>query len=191
MDENTYTLFVEKLGKLQRNEAQMTDTQKLQYEAELKALKKKIAGYAAEMARFFITGGTLFKKDEPSYECVEDITKIVQSERTKEEYREAMKILFRTYDVNRFFEALLPTHYRVLYEGYAPYWLEHCKPYIGKAKSGEILTYWNDLIEMGWSEECGLWLRGNGNGCSMAMPPTQELVRKKYFEELARISWKG
>lgn len=191
MEDNTYTLFIQKLERLQRNETQMTDVQKLQYEAELKALRKKIAGYAAQIARPFLTGGMLFKRDEPSFECVERVQAMLKSDRTKEEYHAAVKILFNTYSVNEFLGALLPTQCRVRYEGYAPYWLEHCKPYTGKAKSGEELTYWNDLIQMGWNEEYGLWFREDRNGVSEALPPTQELMQKKYFKELTWISQKG
>lgn len=190
MEENTYTQFIEKLGRLQRNETQMTDDQKLQYEAELGALKKKIAGYAAEIAREYIIGWTPLKKDLASNECVERIQAITKSERTKAEYKAALKILFDTYDINRFLEALLPTHYRVRYEGYAPYWLVHCKPYTGKTKNGDELTYWNDLIEMGWNEEHELWYKESGS-VTMALPPTQELVNKKYYRELTMLSRKG
>lgn len=191
MAECTYSLLVEKLGRLQRNEAQMTVEQKTTYADELKTLRKRIAGYAAETAREFILGGTLLKKDGAADECVKRIRTIVKSKQAEDEYRAAVRILFSTYDTNEFFKALLPTHLRVHYEGYAPYWLEHCEPYNGKSYSGKPLTFWNDIIEMGWNEKNSLWYKESGNVLSMALPPTQEQVHKKYIRELETLCRKG
>ncbi len=184
MEDSTYKTLVEKLDKLQRNESHMTEQQKTEYAAQLKALRHKISSMAGEIAREFILGGTQLKQGEDASECARQIQAIVQADQARAEYKAAIEVLFKTYNVAKFTTALLPIHYRVRYEGYAPYWCRHCTPYKGTSYKGKPLTFWNDIIEMGWSEESGLWYREDRNRISCSLPPTMEKVKEKYNAEV-------
>ncbi len=184
MEEVSYTTFVEKLNKLQRNESQMTDEQKVEYADQLKALRHKISGMASEIAKGYVLGGAQLKKGEDAGECARQMLAIARSEKSRVEYKRATEVLFSTYSLERFLEALLPIHYRVWYEGYAPYWCKHCKTYTGKSYTGKPLTFWNDITEMGWSEENGLWYREDMDSVSRSLPPTMEKVKEEYNAEV-------
>ena len=164
--ENTYQEFTEKLGKLQRNETQMTERQRVIYADQLKALKKKVAGLATEIASEFILGSVrLLKSDteKTKSECIDRVKAAIDREVEAGTMKKASRVLFTTYSIEKFLEALLPIHYRVWYEGYAPYWCQHCRPYKGTGMSGRPLTYWNDLIGMGWNSEYSLWEKEKEN----------------------------
>ncbi len=184
MEESTYKRLMEKLDKLKRNETQMSDQQKTEYAAQLKAIRQKISGMAGEIAREFILGGTRIKQGEDANECARRIQEIVQADQARAEYKAAMEVLFKTYNVAKFTTALLPIHNRVRYEGYAPYWCKHCTSYTGTSYNGKPLTFWNDIIEMGWSERECVWYRENESRISLSLPPTMEQVTAKYEKEL-------
>lgn len=193
--ENTYQEFTEKLGKLQRNETQMTERQKVIYAAQLKSLKSKIAASGTEIARGFILGSIrILKADPPEKkdECIGRVTAIIDQEVKAGAMKRASNALFHTYDVDKFLEALLPIHNRVWYEGYGPYWCQHCKPYTGTGMSGKPLTFWSDLIEMGWNPEYSIWESEKKISWTLMLPPTMELVAKQYQEEKVRLAeWKA
>lgn len=184
MAESTYKTLTEKLDKLQRNESQMTEQQKTEYAAQLKALRHKISSMAGEIAREFILGGTQIKRGEDASECARQIQAIVQADQARAEYKAAIEVLFRTYDIAKFTAALIPIHNRVRYEGYAPYWCKHCTPYTGTSYSGKPLTFWNDIIGMGWNEKTGIWYREDESRISLSLPPTTEKVKEKYEAEV-------
>lgn len=82
--------------------------------------------------------------------------------------------------MDKFLEALVPVHNWVFYEGYGPYWVKHCRSYDGTGNTGDVLTAWNDIIEMGWDAEHGIWQK---EMCwTLMMPPTMELIGKEYEE---------
>ena len=184
MEESTYKRLTEKLDKLKRNETQMSDQQKTEYAAQLKAIRQKISSMAGEIAKEFILGGTRMKQGEDADECARRIQEIVQADQARAEYKTAMGVLFKTYNVAKFTTALLPIHNRVRYEGYAPYWCKHCTPYTGTSYNGKPLTFWNDIIGMGWSERERVWYKENESRISLSLPPTMEQVAAKYEKEL-------
>ena len=191
MEDSTYKRLTETLDKLKRNETQMSDQQKAEYADQLKALRQKIAGMAGEIAREFILGGTRLKQGEDADECARRIQEIVQAEQARDEYKTAMAVLFRTYNVAKFTTVLLPIHNRVWYEGYAPYWCKYCTPYTGTSYNGKPLTFWNDIIDMGWNERERVWYSESEKRISLSLPPTMEQVAAKYEKELqewARIA---
>ena len=192
--ENTYQEFTEKLGKLQRNETQMTERQRVIYADQLKALKKKVAGLATEIASEFILGSVrLLKSDteKTKSECIDRVKAAIDREVEAGTMKKASRVLFTTYSIEKFLEALLPIHYRVWYEGYAPYWCQHCRPYKGPGMSGRPLTYWNDLIGMGWNSEYSLWEKEKEICWTLMLPPTMELVSREYQQEKERMEQDG
>lgn len=180
---NIFTEIEEKLGKLRRNEEQMSKEQKKKFEKQLKALKIKIAKDATEICRGFILSGILILKGDGSDGVIERINMILAEEKAKGAFKEASRILFTTYDVDKFLEALCPVHERVFYEGYAHYWLKHCTVYDDEevqTKGGGEFSAWNDIIDMGWIAENNIWKK-KGEWCVRIMlPPTAELIRREY-----------
>ena len=182
---NIFTEIEEKLGKLKRNETQMTEAQKKQYEKNLKALKIKIAKSATKICRSFILSGILILKRDESDGVVDRINMILAEEKARGAFKEASRILFSTYDVDKFLEALCPVHDRVFYEGYAPYWIEHCAVYNEEGMQtlgGGIFSAWNDIINMGWIEEYNIWKAKEKDEWRIMLPPTVELIRREYEE---------
>ncbi len=180
---NIFTEIEEKLGKLRRNEEQMSEEQKKQFEKQLKALKIKIAKDATEICKGFILSGILILKEDESDGVIDRINMILAEEKAKGVFKEASRILFSTYDVDKFIEALCQVHDRVFYEGYAPYWIGHCAVYNEEGKQtmgGGVFSAWNDIIDMGWIEEHNIWKAKGKDEWRIMLPPTEELIRKEY-----------
>ena len=96
--------------------------------------------------------------------------------------KSSMADYVRTEDHDAFMLALLPTHYRVLYEAYAPYWLAHCHPVDDRDDDAEF-TYYNDLIDMYWAWKWQEWKK-KGEWCvTLRLPPTAGLIRYQYQKE--------
>lgn len=184
--QNTFQEFTEKLGKLQRNESQMTERQKVVYAAQLKSLRSKVAALASEIARGFIIGGIqILKADPPETRdrLTSKVAAIINQEKAAGTIKAASRVLFSAYDTDKFLEALIPLHDRVWFEGYAPYWCQHCRPYTGIGASGQKLTHWNDIIGMGWNPERGLWEKESEICWTVMLPPTMELAATEYEKE--------
>ena len=161
----------------------MTEAQKKQYAVQLLALKKKISKSATEICRSFLLCGIRILKEDENNEAIERINMILAEEIARGALKEASRILFSTYNVDKFLEALCPVHDRVFYEGYAPYWIEHCAVYNeeGKQTMGEgAFSAWNSIIDMGWIEEHNIWKAKKKDEWRNMLPPTMELIRKEY-----------
>lgn len=179
---NVYEEISEKLGKLRRNETQMTEEQKKKYARQLKALQKKIAEDASAIMRGFVLSGVKILKGDGADEAIDRINKILEQERAKDEIRKASHVLFSTYDVDKFLEALIPLHDMVWFEGYGPYWCSKCRPYAGISKTGDALTVWNDIIGMGWDAEHHIWQKEDEICWTLMLPPTMELIEESRKE---------
>ncbi len=188
---NIFTEMDEMLGKLRRNEEQMTEAQKKQYAVQLLALKKKISKSATEICRSFLLCGIRILKEDENNEAIERINMILAEEIARGALKEASRILFSTYNVDKFLEALCPVHDRVFYEGYAPYWIEHCDVYNEEGKQthgGGEFSAWNHIIDMGWIEEYGVWKKKDEMCWMIMLPPTMELIQKEYEEAKKRYA---
>lgn len=198
-EENIFTRISGNLGLLQRNETQMTEEQKKKYEVALKKLKRKIAEDATLIAKDFIISGCRFLKDdfkdwEDSF--TKEVNRILEEE--DETRKAASKILFTTYDIEKFLTAICGIHDRIFYEAYAPYWLHHTSP---NPMSSEY-PYHNDIIDMDWWAEHDEWAKTKledgklvtdyQGGVTIMMPPTEELIRKAHEEQKKRLEkWKN
>lgn len=91
---NIFTEIEEKLGKLRRNEEQMSEEQKKKFEKQLKALKIKIAKDATEICKGFILSGILILKEDESDKVIDRINMILAEEKAKGTLKEASRILF-------------------------------------------------------------------------------------------------
>ena len=188
---NIFTEMDEMLGKLRRNEEQMTEAQKKQYAVQLLALKKKISKSATEICRSFLLCGIRILKEDENNEAIERINMILAEEIARGALKEASRILFSTYNVDKFLEALCPVHDRVFYEGYAPYWIEQCDVYNEEGKQthgGGEFSAWNHIIDMGWIEEYGVWKKKDEMCWMIMLPPTMELIQKEYEEAKKRYA---
>lgn len=188
---NIFTEMDEMLGKLRRNEEQMTEAQKKQYAVQLLALKKKISKSATEICRSFLLCGIRILKEDENNEAIERINMILAEEIARGALKEASRILFSTYNVDKFLEALCPVHDRVFYEGYAPYWIEHCDVYNEEGKQthgGGEFSAWNHIIDMGLIEEYGVWKKKDEMCWMIMLPPTMELIQKEYEEAKKRYA---
>lgn len=192
-----YERLVENLGKLKRNETQMTKEQKEQYKKPLLKLKQEIADDATEVMKSFVTLGMRLAKGDKGSEDWRNVIKA--TERLFNEWaeqgklKEASKILFTTYDIDKFLEALCPIHSTVWHLAYGGHWLKHI------TETGEQeYTYYNDILDMYWWKEHHEWAATkieNGKrvtdyygGVTIMLPPTKELIDAEYKAEMERLT---
>lgn len=175
----------------------MTEEQKKRYAAPLKKLKHEIAKDATVvMNEFLVSGCRPMKRDKDSanwkgFIRAADgfIAEWVKAGGNKD----ASKVLFKTYDIDAFLEALLPIHYKIWYEAYGPYWLSHCTPTFESE-----YTFTNDIIGMEWWAENSEWMSVKmvdgkkepdlQKGWTIMLPPTQELLDKAYKEDMEALA---
>lgn len=187
---NIYQKTAEKLGKLGRNEAQMSEVQFVQYEEVLKRCRNEILEGAKQIFCTFCTPKLLvLKSDLPaaSDEIRENIRRIVTDGQTKKEIKRLKEILFQTYSLECVLDAAGSLQNRILYEAYAPYWVSKCaraKAPLGiecLGVSGE--TWYNPMIDMYWDEKCCLWVSAKETAWKIDLPPTKELCMAEYEEK--------
>ena len=164
------------LGKLERNERQMTSAQKTEYEPQLKQLRKRITSRALKAGRDFLFSGIILG-DDGRY-AMERIRAVLGENEIADTEKKALEFLFGTYDLERFIDVLTPLHNKIFYLGYGPYWASHCRPVSGQA-------YYNDLIDMYWSN--GQWTRKGKHEWTDVLPPTTEGIQKEYRLRTAGI----
>ena len=180
-----YKELEEALGKLKRNETQMSEEQKRRYAKQLEA---KIRQLASQVMREFLLSGIRIRKDDGD-ETAGKIEAVVRDEQGS--MRKAMEILLSTYDMDEFLKALCPIQCRIFHEGYGLYWVSHCKP-----TGDPEFPYTNDLIGMEWWEGHNEWAATKmedgkrtvdfKRGVTIMLPPTMELIQKDYQEEMQR-----
>ena len=192
-----YERFKENLGKLQRNESQMTAGQRVKYKKPLLKLKHEIADDAAKVIwDFLVSGVRSADKDQDSDDWKAVIRKsegFIDEWSKSGRMKEVSKILFTTFDVDKFLFALLPLYYKIWYEAYGPYWLKHCIPTFE-----DEFTFSNDIIGMEWWDEHHEWasvkIEGGKKVCdyrkgvTIMLPPTEELLQEAYRKDLEGLS---
>ena len=161
--EDYYNRPVENLGKLKRNETQMTAEQKEQYKKPLLKLRKEIAADATEAMKEFITMGMRLGEDPDSEtwkSVIRETNRLLDDWINRGKLKEVSKVLFSTYDLDAFFTALCPIHTTIWFKAYGEYWLKHCT----KQEDPEY-PYHNDIIDMDWWAEHHEWalLRRSNN----------------------------
>ncbi|MBQ7655632.1 MAG: hypothetical protein IJS41_03895 [Clostridia bacterium] len=181
------------LGKLQRNETQMSEGQKEKYRKPLMKLKEEIRQDAAQVIlEFLFSECRILKKDGgtelPAF--AERARGIMGKAGRDGVFRKAMESLYREYDADGFLEALQPLQTEIWRKAYGPYWLKHC------ARTGEPDFPWhNDIIGRHWWEGRNVWVLTKNEsgfleidrrkGATSKLPPTAELMDERYEEEMA------
>lgn len=196
MDE--YKRALENLGKYKRNVTQMSEADKIKYKAPLMKLKKTIAkDINAVQAAFMIGSCRLAPRETDTGDwkgCIRRIENIRDEYLKSGEWSKPFNnVLMKTFDMDKYLESLLPMYYRFWYEGYGPYWLEHCSPTFEKE-----FTFQNDIIGMEWWEEHNEWAAVKiedgektvdyQRGVTIMLPPTQDLLEKAYKEDLEGLT---
>lgn len=175
--EQKFDKLEQKIGKLQRNEKNMTPQQREQYIMPLRKLKMEIIRTAESIMHDFIFGGCLIPKEDSAGINIfnKKARQIIDEDGTKTA-KEARDVLFSSYDISKFLEKLLPIHYRIFYEAYGPVWLSHCK----KTEDPEY-PYWNDIIKMCWEKNLSVWVdRKKEESFMLMLPPTKKLLENQY-----------
>ena len=191
-----YERFKNNLGKLQRNENQMSEEQKEKYAAPLKKLKGEIKSDAIKVMWSFATGGCRKAKDDGESEAWKTANKkteeVMKEWSSSGKIKKAFEVLFQTYDIEMWLVALLPLHYKIWYEAYGPYWLSHCIPTFESE-----YTFTNDIIGMEWWAEHNEWaavkvedgkkVTDYEKGVTIMLPPTREPLDKAYKEDMETL----
>lgn len=189
-----YQKTAEKLGKLGRNEAQMSEVQFVQYEEVLKRCRKEILSGVKQIFCTFCTPKLpVLKSDLPSAsdEIRESVRKIATDAQTKEEIKRLESTLFQTYSLECVLDVASSLENRILYEAYAPYWVSKCtkvKAPLGAERMGVFGEAWYSLIlDMYWNEKCCLWMSAKETAWRIALPPTRELCMAEYEEKKQKV----
>lgn len=190
--QNAFDRITENLGKLRRNEEKMTPEQKIQYKNQLRRLRQKITEDALSMMWTFITGDLPLAKDDKDPEdwrsVIRNMEKIVDMWTEEGGAMEAVEILLKTYDTDRFLDALCPVYDEVIAGAYGDYWLKHTR------KTGDAeFPYYNDIIRMYWwnasfcwvelKEEDGRKVVDHEAGFKLMLPPTRELIDDMHWRK--------
>lgn len=186
---NIYSETAEKLGKLRRNEEQMSDGQRLRYASVLKKYRREIIAGAGQILRQFWISGLLVEKDSLLDNLCDSALNIINDEFAKGEMKRLVDILFQTYSLNEFLNAACMVRSRILYEAYVEYWLEKCIqkplpngiPWAGIPSSGSV--WYNRMIDMYWQSEYRVWVSESKTAWRGCLPPTKELCESEYAKE--------
>ena len=108
------------LESLERNERLMSPEQKKQYALQLERRHKRIKSLALKEGRDFLFSGVLLG-DDGKY-IPERIRSMLGQNEIADAERAALTVLFESYDLDRYIDILTPLHYKILYQGYGPYW---------------------------------------------------------------------
>lgn len=189
-----YQKTAEKLGKLGRNEAQMSEVQFVQYEEVLKRCRKEILSGVKQIFCTFCTPKLpVLKSDLPSAsdEIRESVRKIATDAQTKEEIKRLESTLFQTYSLECVLDTAGSLENRILYEAYAPYWVSKCvktEAPSGVKRMGVFGEAWYSLIlDMYWNEKCRLWVSAKETAWRIDLPPTRELCMAEYKEKKQKV----
>ncbi len=177
---NSLKEITENLEKLRRNEINMSEEQKTQYAHQLCKLRKKIAEKATKILKSFLLSGIQILKDEDGAKVIDRINRILAEEQEKGTFQKICNTLYLTYSVDKFLVAAIPIYNRIMYEGYAPYWVKHCI-----LNDKKDFSFRNDIIKMEWCAEHSVWK--TKDAWSIMLPPTMELIQKEYNEEKEKI----
>lgn len=175
----------EKLDKLRRNETQMTPEQKIAWKKNLQAFRNQIIAEANEIMAAFVFGDlkVLIEDDGAADQILARAKKLVETDWWKRQKDHAKDVLFRTYSLNEFLDAICRMHTEVWYKAYGPYWVSKTR----KDASGEMTNPVVDAIwdeKFYWNAEHGQWEGKEKMTWTIMLPPTMELLKKSYEEEV-------
>ena len=179
-----YGELVSLLGKLKRNEEQMSPEQREEYAGRLEARRKRIRSLALAAGRQFMFMGVRILEGD-SY-ALDQVRSVLSENEIRDAERAALAVLFSSYDLDDYLTELLPVQLKIYYLGYGPYWAAHCKPVKDKDDEAEF-TYYNNLIGMYWCPALGEWKRKNEWAVTLRLPPTMELIREEYRREVENV----
>lgn len=173
--------LTEKLGKLRRNEEQMSPEQRRQYAKNLQAFRRQICADASAVLNDWCFGGLrVIKTDQGGIDSIIRRSRMIcEKEKRDGEFKRLGRILLTTYSVDEFLDAGVRIHNRIWYEAYAPYWISRC------VWNEERKTWWNPIIKMWWVPRWREWVSQEGDRWTVMLPPTEDLVRKQYQEDKA------
>lgn len=187
---NIYLETAKKLQRLGLNETKMSQEQFVRYASVLKKYRTDIIAGANEILRHFWFGGFYVKKDGQAADALcREVQKIIDDESAKGEMKRLKDILFQTYSLEKFLDAVCRVHCRIQYEAYAPYWISTCEkkplpdgiPWAGIPSSGAV--WYNQMIDMYWQSEYEVWVSESEMSWRTSLPPTKELCEAEYAKE--------
>ncbi len=184
-----YAETAEKLRVLGLNETKMDKQQFERYAHVLKKYRREIIAGANVVLKHFWLSGIIVEKGSRLDGLYGKILGIIEDETAKGEMKRLKDILFQTYSLDKFLDAACMVKNRILYEGYASYWINVCiqKPLPDGIQWAGIpgggMAWYNSLIDMYWQGEYGLWVSEDKAAWRMCLPPTRELCESEYEKE--------
>ena len=176
----------EKLDKLRRNETQMTPEQKIAWKKNLQAFRNQIIADANEILSSFLFGSMeVLKEDEAAIDqIIARIKKLAETDWWNGQMKNAKAVLFGTYSLDSFLDAICRMHTEVWYKAYGPYWVSKTitDPTTGEMTNPIVDAIWGE--KFAWSAEHRQWEGKEKLTWTIMLPPTMELLKKSYEEEV-------
>ena len=183
-----YEELLEKLGKLKRNEAQMSQEQRERYAPQLEKMRKRIQSLALTFGRSFLFYGMVFARGDETE--VTRVRAVLLENEIRDAERDALAVLFSSYDFDEYLRVLLPVQIKLFHLGYGPYWVRHCREVSDKDSEAEF-SHYNDLIDMYWVPAWHEWKRKDKWEVTVMLPPTMEEIREVYEKECEQCTKKN
>lgn len=176
----------EKLDKLRRNETQMTPEQKIAWKKNLQAFRNQIIAEANEIMAAFVFGDlkVLIEDDGAADQILARAKKLVETDWWKRQKDHAKAVLFGTYSLREFLDAICQMHTEVWYKAYGPYWVSKTvtDPATGEVTNPIVDALWNE--KFAWNAEHCQWEGKEKLTWTIMLPPTMELLKQSYKEEV-------
>ena len=176
----------EKLDKLRRNETQMTPEQKKAWKKNLQAFRNQIIAEVNEIMTAFVFGDlkVLNEDDGAADQILARVKKLVETDWWKRHRDHAKDVLFGSYSLQEFADALCPMRTEVWYKAYGPYWVSKSvtDPATGEITNPVVDEIWDEKFV--WSAEHRQWEGKEKMTWTIMLPPTMELLKQSYEEEV-------
>lgn len=148
---------------------------KTKYAKPYNELLEKIQFQTKEIImRYLFSGMLVDADDEEDFQVFFKASQsILDAEAEAGTLKEIGLAVYLEYDIDKALDiAVRKIRPKILYDAYAPYWLKHCISH----EDGGI---WNDLIDMMWNNECGMWINSEKSEGRLMLPPTEELIKEE------------
>ena len=184
------------LDKLKRNLEQMSKEQCTFYKKNLQALKVRILQNAILIAQDYLFGDifTLAGDSKCEQEINARIAAVMRTEIWKSQVSKLKTILFKTYSVQSFLNALIPLRVEILYKAYGPYWISKTErdQVTGQIRN-RVLDAWSsdktffsekrgtwEKKTFFWSVTDGRWESTDREIILQTLPPDMDRLRESY-----------
>lgn len=172
------SLFVEcenAIEKLRKNREKIPqDILKTRYATAYRKLLADIQDMVQELIkRICIQSLPFHAKDiEEKEQFLKAIQELIEADISGEILTKIGHAIFKEYNLTKALEIAELISNRICKDIYGNYWLSNCHEHDGKIH--------NDLIDMDWDDENGLWVNSDVGSVSLMLPPSKAMIDNEF-----------